>query len=462
MVRVTTIRDSTFNFVGFTMRIFAFSTRGALISLSAAAVFSSMISAGERSSAPKRPGFKTMDADGDGALTQREFRGPEAAFKRMDEDGDGKLTPSEMRSFREKREERFKRFGRATGSKRSRDSYPNLNLEKHVPEKAWKGNVIFVDNLEKRVVEVDRKGRMVWEVALPSEIVAPTCSTGACSFARKGGCASLVSDVELLPGGTMLIMAGGRGVYELDRKGNVVWSYENPAVSHDADRLPNGDTVMACAVAEKLSEFPYDDPQAIAVNKEGEVVWSWSAKDEYLDSEWKDVRSRDAGDWTHVNSVQRLGDGTTLVSVRNWNSLIAVDEQGKTSWKTGGGKTPHCPHTPVMLDDGTIIVSEPINGRVVIWDPKKKSVVWSWPKKTWREGGEYYFFRAAWPLPNGNVFMIDSLGRFIEVTRSGEVVWLASKPGFESRRRPLKKEELPSGSCYFNADVRGMKPYGGR
>ena len=33
------------------------------------------------------------------------------------------------------------------------------------------------------------------------------------------------------------------------------------------------------------------------------------------------------------------------------------------------------------------------------------------------EGGEFYFIRAAHLLPNGNIFIIDSRGQFIEVTR---------------------------------------------
>ena len=399
-----------------------------------------------------------MDRNRDGVLSRSEFRGPAQVFSDMDTDGDGKVTKTEMRSFHEKR--------RKSGDGRSRSSvggsYPDLVVATHDADKSWKGNVIFVDNRGKRVVEVDRTGKVVWQAALPAEIIRRSRAEGGPKGKPKGGCAAMVSDVELLPGGTMLIMAGGRGVYELNRKGEVVWSYENPAVSHDVDRLPNGDTVMACALAEALSEFPYDDPQAIAVNKQGKIVWKWQAKDEYLESMYKDVRSRDGGDWTHVNSVQRLDDGNTLVSVRNWNLLVAVDRNGMTNWMTGGDKEPHCPHTPLMLDDGTIIVSEPINGRVVIWDPKKQSTVWEWPKKTWREGGDYYFFRAAWPLPNGNIFMIDSCGQFFEVTRTGDIVWNAKKPGYQRRSHPLKLEELPTHACFFNADVRGLEPYGGR
>ena len=39
--------------------------------------------------------MKEWDADGDGAISRSEFRGPARAFDRMDTDGDGKITEAE-------------------------------------------------------------------------------------------------------------------------------------------------------------------------------------------------------------------------------------------------------------------------------------------------------------------------------------------------------------------------------
>jgi len=249
-----------------------------------------------------------------------------------------------------------------------------------------------------------------------------------------------------------------------------VWSYQNSTISHDADCLENGNILMACAGAEKASPFPYKDPQAIEVNRNGEIVWSWYAKKAYADSPYKDIRSKDADDWTHLNSVQRLKDGNTLLSVRNWNLLIGVDGHGKTVWTTGakeiprhgwGFEDPHCPHTPVLLDNGNIMVSEPIMGRVIEWNPKEEKVVWTYPDQNWREGGPYYFVRAAHRMPNGNTFIIDSLGQFMEVTSEGDMVWYAQLVDYMNRDKPPMKDELAKVPC-FNADRRGMPHYGGR
>jgi outer membrane protein assembly factor BamB len=325
------------------------------------------------------------------------------------------------------------------------------------------GNVIFVDKNWNRVVEAGLDGRVVWECPGPEVHI---------DHHMKGFCGAMLTDVELLPNDHVLVLVGGAGVYELDRDGKVVWSYKGDGISHDADRLPNGNTLMACAGAEKLTAFPYEDPQAIEVNRNGEIVWSWHAKDEYLDSRYCDIRSKDANDWTHLNSVQRLDNGQTLLSIRNWNLLAAVDQEGQTAWSTGGGNLremprgfpgdqPDCPHTPVMLENGHIIISEPIVGRVIEWNPDTEQIVWSYPEKTWRRGGPYFFIRAAHRLPNGNTFIIDSKGRFIEVTSDGERVWQARIRDFKDSTGPLSKEELME-VPFFNADRRGMAFYGGR
>ncbi len=157
--------------------------------------------------------------------------------------------------------------------------------------------------------------------------------------------------------------------------------------------------------------------------------------------------------------------------MRNWNLLVAADEKGHTVWETGGrdlqergwGRgSPHCPHTPVQLDNGNIIVSEPILGRVIEWSPEEKRVVWKWPDRNWQRGGTCYFVRAAYRLPNGNTFVIDSLGQLIEVTAAGEIVWQVRHPAYQSTDKPLRYDEFRKRTPFFNADRRGLEPFGGR
>lgn len=399
-----------------------------------------------------------MDSNNDGKLSKSEFKGPSRAFSHIDSNNDGYLSESELQEAHKNRGSKPDRNDTAT----KKGAYPALVIKKYDKNKAWAGNVIFVDKIYNRIIEAGLDGRIVWECSAP-EVKSPDN--------MRGFCGAMLTDVEILPNGNMLILIGGVGVYEIDREGDVVWSYTNSTISHDADRLQNGNVVMACAGAELVSEFPYDDPQAIEVDRKGRIVWSWYAKKEYVNSKYKDIRSDDANDWTHMNSVQRLPDGNTLLSVRNWNRLVIADANGKTVWSTGaeevptgrrwGFGSPHCPHTPVQLENGKFIVSEPIMGRVIEWDPNKKKVAWSYPERSWKEGGDYYFVRAAHRLPNGNTFIIDSGGQFLEVTSNREIVWHAQVPDYKERSKPYSKEELAT-VPFFNADRRGLGYYGGR
>lgn len=401
--------------------------------------------------------FDAMDKNNDGQLSKDEFRGPNRVFTDMDTDNNGYIVKQEMQKFHLKHGD--KKQGVET--KKNQGPYPDLIIKKYDKDKTWPGNVIFVDKNRNCIVEASLDGKIVWECSAPEIGVSST---------MRRSCGARLTDVELLPNNNVLILSGGSGVYELNRKGKVVWSYQNKNASHDADRLKNGNTIMACVGAEKASAFPYKDPQAIEVNPKGEIVWSWYAKKEYGDSKYKGIRSKDANDWTHMNSVQRLKDGNTMLSVRNWNLLIAVDKNGMTVWKTGakeipqdgwGKVDPHCPHTPVLLDNANIIISEPIKGRVIEWDPKQEKVVWKYPDPNWRQGGPYYFVRAAHRLPNGNTFIIDSLGQFVEVTSDSEIVWHAQLASYMNLSRPPSKEDIVKVPC-FNADRRGMPYYGGR
>jgi hypothetical protein len=63
------------------------------------------------------------------------------------------------------------------------------------------GHYLAVNNSQGRVVEVDRKGAVVWEYS----------TAGACYASR-------------LPGGNTLVVSNASGLLEVDRRGHVVWS----------------------------------------------------------------------------------------------------------------------------------------------------------------------------------------------------------------------------------------------
>ncbi len=94
------------------------------------------------------------------------------------------------------------------------------------PKRVFKGTTLFADmsDLEwPKVVEVDFNGNIIWEYR-PLE-------SGA------------ILDAAKLKNGNVLFTIRGSGIYEITRAGKVVWEHEDPGASHDADRLPNGNTL---------------------------------------------------------------------------------------------------------------------------------------------------------------------------------------------------------------------------
>ena len=108
---------------------------------------------------------------------------------------------------------------------------PDIKIEKYVPAKAWNSTTLLADNHRRerpRIIEVDMEGKIVWEYEIPLSLR---------QYTNPG------FDVEPLPNSHVLFVLPGSGIYEIDRQGSVVWSHLDPKVSHDVDRLPNGNTL---------------------------------------------------------------------------------------------------------------------------------------------------------------------------------------------------------------------------
>jgi hypothetical protein len=183
-------------------------------------------------------------------------------------------------------------------------------------------------------------------------------------------------------------------------------------ISHDADRLPNGNTIFVFGNLDQKS-----DAQVVEVNAEGEVVWTWYARD-YLDEPPYDSISNEG--WTHTNGVSRLSNSNTLISLRNFDFIAEVDQQGAVVRYIGEGILV-LQHDPEMLPNNNILVTSLPQGRshsAVEIDPETDTIVW-----------EYSIpYRQNWPvrdanrLPNGNT-LITGATETIEVTPEGEIVW---------------------------------------
>jgi hypothetical protein len=265
-------------------------------------------------------------------------------------------------------------------------------------------------------------------------------------------------DADPLPNGRVLavntIRENGVGktlVYELDPEtqrryfpstndpGQIKFNISD---THDAD-LINGDELIVANMREGVNDriFIYNLTQAT-------VTWQW-----YFDQHYP--RSTDGGiknDWTHVNDVDKVGDGKFMLSPRNFDQVIVIDrETGEITARLGeDGEHDilHEQHNPAYLEteDGNpaFLVADSENDRVVEYTcTERVDGECEW-ELTWEVGtdGKLDWPRDANRLPNGNTLITDSLNhRVIEVTPNGRVVWETT-----ARWAPFSAERVVHGN----------------
>jgi len=305
---------------------------------------------------------------------------------------------------------------------------PDIYVDIYDSDRAWPGTTLLADNhrpQRPRIVEVNMHGEIVWEYVLPGYLRR---------YTNPG------FDVEWLSNNNILFVLPRKGVYEIDRSGTIVWSYLDSKATHDADRLPNGNTLVVCGGRDGMNQA-----QVKEVDPKGEIVWSWHARDHFYRSPYKDIY---LDGWTHANAVIRLPNGNTLISLRNFNFVVEVDPQGEVV-KTIGEGILYYPHDPEVLPNGNMLAAtqrpllsfRPIRidfsvtpPHVVEFVPETGTVVWKFERSQWMR----QLARDADRLPNGNT-LITGTTEIIEVTPGGEIVWrLRMKAQMEKGDAPRK------------------------
>ncbi|MEK7681414.1 MAG: aryl-sulfate sulfotransferase [Chloroflexota bacterium] len=292
---------------------------------------------------------------------------------------------------------------------------PDLRVDVYDTGAAWVGTTLLADNhnLDRpRIIEVNMRGEVIWQYLVPPDL-RPFTNPGF--------------DVKPLPNSNILFVLPRNGVYEIDRSGKVVWSYLTSKISHDADRLPNGNILFAFGADDGKG-----DAQVREVNPRGEVVWSWYAKDYFDAPPYKDIYMEG---WTHTNSVSRLPNGNTWISLRNFNVVVEVSPHGSIVRTIGKGIFTD-QHDPELQPNGNMLVADhSLPQRAIELDAKTGQIVWGFPMPE----------RVTWPvrdanrLPNGNTLIVGTT-RIVEVTADRRVVWQLALTGvsFTQRDTPAR------------------------
>jgi hypothetical protein len=322
-----------------------------------------------------------------------------------------------------------------------------VGLRGHDPARAFSGFTLFApdgkpDN--KTVYLIDMQGTVVhtWEMPYAAGLTAHLTDRGTLVYNGN------------VPKPTTATYIGGV-VMEVDWKGRVLWEVKHPDHHHDGIRLRNGNVLLICAKAlppeiasrvrggrggTEQAGGRMDGDYLAEMTTGGKLVWEWRSW-EHLDPVKDGITAvqdnRDA--WPLGNGLSEMPDGNILLSFRNNSTVVMIDRQtGSVYWKLGAPPLSG-QHAPHLLSNGNLLLFD--NGphrldhtfpysRVLEIEPATKTIVWKYEDTpAWN----FYSPRIsnAQRLPNGNTFINEgSFGRFFEVTAEGDVVWEYVNPYF--------------------------------
>jgi hypothetical protein len=175
----------------------------------------------------------------------------------------------------------------------------------------------------KSIAQLDKDGRMV--------------SRASINFSQT-------TDLKSLRDGRMLVSDGPAGtVAEMDWLGNITWSVSGLHWPSEAERLPNGDTLIADGTAQ-LKEF---DSTGKLIRVIGLQRWAASVQRvddgtlvgerdavELLDTTGRAIWSqRKSG---RVTGVERLPSGEYLISEPDAERIAILDACGNVTWEATG------------------------------------------------------------------------------------------------------------------------------
>ena len=202
--------------------------------------------------------------------------------------------------------------------------------------------------------------RSVWEVTQTGKKIGERPVGGyACSL-------ELLADNHILVAGWDDQLPGF--VREFDAKGKGVWSVENLHWPWKAQRLKNGNTLIADGGTKRVFE----------VTPAKKEIWGV----ENLGPEIPKIFNRMGPVY-----CQRLGNGNTLISIRGESRIVELDKAGETIWQV----TPDLiklPYSAVRLQNGNTLIADGGHSRVIEVD-KELNIVWEkgglgYPAKAYR------------------------------------------------------------------------------
>ena len=188
-----------------------------------------------------------------------------------------------------------------------------------------------------------------------------------------------------LNGNTLIAMGYRNTVIEIDSSGKDIWTYNNSQGCWSAEKLSNGDVLIA----------EYSAGRVVQVDRDKNIVWEFRCASPL--------------------NAKGLPNGNVLVGEYGGQRVKEVDRDKNVVWD-------HKARTSVCD------VHRLLNGNTLIAELNRIVEVTPDSKEVWEFGLNQGQFYGCQPLPNGNVLVANLNGKVVEVTRDKKTVWEHTVP----------------------------------
>jgi hypothetical protein len=307
------------------------------------------------------------------------------------------------------------------------------------PELVAPGDNLYVSAHAPEAHLVDREGRPLWRWSYSFARAFPGRSPNReTQFWRR---------VRLLPGGDLLVLVQGAGVFRLDKSSRLLWASEVSAYN-DLVATPGGGVLTLVKEARRIPGLRGGgevlEDFLVELGPDGRERSRVSILRALLASPWASwLPAEGSADLLHSNTVVPLDGslaavhpayaaGNVLLSLREIDALVVLDPQrGSLQHALRGGWRRQ--HQPVPLPSGELVLFDNRGGerggsRVLRVDPRDGAVTW---EHTHHGERQLRSIQAGvvQALPNGNLLVVESeIGRAHEITFDGEPVWELATP----------------------------------
>ncbi|PLB40692.1 uncharacterized protein BDW47DRAFT_134537 [Aspergillus candidus] len=239
-----------------------------------------------------------------------------------------------------------------------------------------------------------------------------------------------------------------------------------PGSEADSNSTIYGDCIRLVLPWESSNRSSSDDFKPGGGGTGGaKLLWEWRAADHLDPAEYPLLPHYARDHWPFINGLAVDGDGNIVASLRSASKVIVINrDTGAVVWSVGqpAVNQQHCP--VVLPSSGNLMVfdngvfrpgkSKPFSKGVIV-SRETKEVIWEWMDAS--TGGVGFlspFMGSAMPVKgSSNVLLCEgAMGRILEVTRDGRVVWefvvpqLRDYRGLMEEREVLRMEKI--GSMY--------------